>query len=355
MKKLAMALLLVASAVNAQPPDVPGKTMPPAVPSVAAQAPSEVTPPSEPATLLVTNLPQNAVVWIDGERANITGNTRRFVTPPLPAGTWVYDLKISANGIEYHTKIKARAGYTTPLDMGNYFAAVRQVSPMASPFPLPAPSSGADRKPGQPTADGNNEAASLWPRGFPKPLGLVRYQRARFTQAIATTNGSPSIDAVDRRAQLRKWQVPGGLEHVEGWSSTLYKFQPRDGKAWKERIPVWNGGFWSANYGYGWVTTDKKAMQNELGLRRSYPDGTLFVDVLSHRGKVFEVRYAEKQRGSWDRFIAFKDVAARPIGYHPPSRSECRECHSQTGTGGYATGLVPGGDTVISDPFGSLE
>src|ERR1019366_2075659 len=95
--------------------------------------------------------------------------------------------------------------------------------------------------------------------------------------------------------------------------------------------------------------------------KRSYANGTIFADILSNKdGKVFEARFAEKRDdGTWDRYVAFKDVSARPSGYHGLTSKDCRTCHESTtdgpGTGGYALGLIPGGDTIISDPFQELE
>lgn len=206
----------------------------------------------------------------------------------------------------------------------------RTVSQSAVPFVEPPSSAGRD---------GDDMAAGPWPKSLPKPNELRRFTRAKYTQAIATTNNAPSIDLVHRSRLEAKWQVPGGLEGVSGWHSDVYRMRAKV-KTWQTYMPVLN------RFGY---------FQNELGYTRSYEDGTTFADVLSKDGKVFEVRYAVKRDGHWDRFVAFKDVSARPSGYAPPTSKQCVECHSQTGSGNYGVGMVPGGDTIISEPLEGLE
>src|SRR6185369_2028701 len=118
-----------------------------------------------------------------------------------------------------------------------------------------------------------------------------------------------------------RWQVPGGMAGVVGWQSDLYKFVPEGGSVWVGGISVKN------SLGY---------FQTEGGWKRSYPVGAWFADVLSHRGKVFEVRFAEKQDDGWHRYVAFKDRAARPPGYTGLKQS-CASCHDgdeKPGSGG---------------------
>ena len=97
--------------------------------------------------------------------------------------------------------------------------------------------------------------------------------------------------------------------------------------------------------------------QHNRGHLRSYPDGTEFHDVLTNTktGRVFEHRVAEKEDGRWRRYILFRDKQQWPAGYERPSVSAWPARHADAGTGGYATGLVPGGDTILSDPLHGLE
>jgi len=173
---------------------------------------------------------------------------------------------------------------------------------------------------------------------------MTPYESAKNTQAIYQTRNvgdaffRRAIDAVPRTALERKWQVPGGLESVHGWESVLLKRVPVGGRQYVADIGVRNSS------GY---------IQYEHGWRREYPDGTVFADVLAADGEPFEVRVAEKDAGVWNRYVVYRNVAARPAGYQPVRG--CVACHAEAGTGAYGAGLVPGGDTVISDPFGAIR
>lgn len=179
--------------------------------------------------------------------------------------------------------------------------------------------------------------------------GFARYEPARFTQSIFTVTDlntgyhGPRIDPVPRSRLEAKWQVPGGLVGVRGWKSDIYVKKGVDFIIYNNwPIPVKNGfGFY----------------QTEVGFARGFADGAAFIDVLTNTrtGKIFEVRVAEKNDSKWSRFVDWRDRSQRPSGYRPPRARDCRRCHSETGTGGYAVGLVPGSDTVISYPFPQLE
>lgn len=174
-------------------------------------------------------------------------------------------------------------------------------------------------------------------RGLGFLADLEPYQTARYTQEIAVTNNRDRITPIHRRNLETRWQVPGGLDGLTGWTSQL--FRSASGRRFVADIPVWNG----SNY------------QNNRGWKRRYDDGTVFADVLSTDAGVFEVRVAEKQNGEWQRYVAYSDVSKAPIGYRRLSSADCRKCHAEAGTGNYAAPLVPGGDTVFSDPYPELE
>lgn len=150
---------------------------------------------------------------------------------------------------------------------------------------------------------------------------------------------------VDRNKQEERWVVPGGMDGIDGWRSDLYKRLKSPTKITFGSIPVRNNIPPPAGFGWQW----------EKGWTRLYDDDTLFVDVLSHKDKVFEVRFAEKKDGVWDRRVAFRDINNRPPGYDGLKGKTCASCHEQSGLGGYAVGLVPGGDGVISDPIPVVE
>lgn len=228
-----------------------------------------------------------------------------------PDGTKRIDLPVSASDSE----IRQAAGLERPL---------------ARPFSRPG-----ERR----TADDDGKATGPWPKTISRE-GFERYVPARYTQSIATRDNAPAIDAVHRSNLKMEWQVPGGMEGVDGWSSDLYRYVPKGWqREWTAHLPVLNsfGNF-----------------QTELGWTRAYPDGTVFMDVLSNEGKVFEARIAEKQEGKWERYVAYRDTASYPSGYTGLTKT-CASCHQQAGTGGYGVGLVPGADTIISDPFPALE
>lgn len=204
------------------------------------------------------------------------------------------------------------------------------------------------RRPGERrTADDDIRGYGSWPVTIAKIEGLERYAPAKYTQSIVTRNNAPAIDAVHRSALSMEWQVPGGMEGVSGWSSDLYRYVPEGWqRQWTARLPVLNS---FGNFQY------------ELGWTRAYPDGTVFMDVLSNAetGKVFEARIAEKNNGAWDRYVAYRDAGQYPAGYEGLKRS-CASCHEgghakAPGTGGYGTALISGSDGIYSDPFPALE
>lgn len=186
-----------------------------------------------------------------------------------------------------------------------------------------------------------DDSHGLWPSTLERPIGLVRYKPARFTQRIY--NQGEVTERIQRSGLEEKWNVPGGMAGLSGWKSEVYRFVPSPPKVWRGGILVKN----SLPPPDGW--------QWERGWKREYPDGTYFADVLSANGVFFEVRYREKIGGRWSNFVAYKNVAARPAGYHGLTMQACTECHNQAGSGSYGVGLVPGGDETISDQFEALE
>ncbi len=182
-----------------------------------------------------------------------------------------------------------------------------------------------------------------WPDDLPFPDGMIRYRTSSFTQSIAVVNNRDSITSIRRGMLERKWIVPGGLENAVGWRSDLYRFLPSMPDVWTGTIFVKNG------FGH---------FQPNRGWKRSYADGTFFCDVLSKQGVVFEIRYREKLNGRWESHVAYRDRDARPEGFVPIRSNACVRCHNTVdgpGTGGYGTGLVPGGDTIVSHGFDELE
>ena len=250
-----------------------------------------------------------------------------------PAGDWVPSL------------VAKLPGYAAPcivvaVPLKTWLEPVKVLSPFATASEIRAALGVIDRK-----VDVKPKPKIGWTWSADDvPEYMEPYRRAEFSQRIAVTNGLDTIIPVPRTNALQQWQVPGGLEGVAGWRSDLYR---NAGGAPAIRritdIAVWNG----------------KAFQNNRGWTRRYDDGAEFLDVLTNTdsGKVFEVRKAIKLGGSWQRFTVYRDKAHWPSGYGGPAKLDCRGCHEQAGTGGYADdkGLIPGGDTVFSNPFPELE
>lgn len=191
------------------------------------------------------------------------------------------------------------------------------------------------------TAEVESDAASSWQWSDEDvPEYMERYTPGKYTQSIFKNQFGSQIRKVPRTQQEEKWRVPGGLAGIGGWESELWRWSPR--QVTLGSIPVLN------RFGY---------FQNELGYRAKYEPGAEFLDVLRNRetGKVFEVRKAMKTGNGWQRFVTYRRAEHRPRGYHGPKGLNCHSCHDEAGTGGYATGLVPGGDTVLSVPFDALE
>jgi hypothetical protein len=182
----------------------------------------------------------------------------------------------------------------------------------------------------------------LWLSPEPMPLRAKKFTSATTTQSIYIqpySDGSNwhHIDHYPVSRLEEKWRVSGGMEGLSGWKSDKYRTLPPNGevKTWTELIPVTNR--------FGLIQLNK-------GIRRSYPDGTRFDDILSTEGIVFEHRVRRKESGVWKSEIIYENKLARPEGY-TGLKVSCSSCHSQTGTGIYGAGLVPGADTIISDPL----
>lgn len=326
-KFFATCIVLFASVANAQPPQV---TVPPQAPPVEADPSPPVVKKElseyEIKYLQAMRTKTPFVVYVNCDERKVSGTIgirvdenngdarpRIIVAPRLPAGGPM----LSPNA----TIDQIRAASTEGTE----------AKAMPSPFGL---------RPGEEQRTADDDAP--WPAGLPFPTGAQRYAPSKFTQR---TFNKGIIEPV-RRAELKmKWQVPGGMEGVRGWRSDLYRYVP-DGyqDSWKAWIAVFNG------------SND----QDEVAWTRSRPEGTFYMDVLSHKGKVFEVRVRERDKDyagnlKWSSFISFRDPESRPPGYVALTSKDCAGCHNEAGTGGYGVGLVPGGGTVLSDPFPSLE
>jgi hypothetical protein len=172
------------------------------------------------------------------------------------------------------------------------------------------------------------------------PKGAVRYESETHTQKVFVLSERDVIQRVRIRDLLdRRWHQPGGLEGVTGWTSERYRTLP-DGVG----VRVWVGDLVVKN-GLGYRQPNKAIL-------RIYPEGTRFDEILrnSETKKIFEHRSRILKSSGWESRVEYAGSAARPRGYSGLKVS-CASCHREAGTGGYAEGLVPGGDTVLGDPM----
>ena len=237
-------------------------------------------------------------------------------------------------------QLKSKAVWLSGATDQQIFEATGQaVSQPALPFVLP--SDPFNRKNARPEVPGADSSRAL-PSVDMLTKGMTKYVPAKYTQQSFNRSGQGSNKIIHRSTLEEKWNVPGGLAGLRGWTSVLYRN--------KAHVNNWFGhvdpndspqiGVWGS----------------EITHQRSYDDGAVFADILTNdKGQPFEVRLAEKIDGQWHRYIAFKDPDARPIGYTSPTRKECRACHVQAGSGGYGNAMIPGGDEVLSDPLTGLE
>lgn len=310
-----IASLLLITAI-AQPPDVPGKSLPPMVPGFVDQDQGVKKEPTQTPPMEIT-VEQPKVVFVGVKQRDVTG------TETLRDDTWhpysaviVYP-KGHGNG----TELRASA-----TDTDIRVAAGLEVRRMATPFDK-------SLRPGEVrTVDddftANGRLAFL--------RDLVPYTTATQTQ-VSGRRWSGVISAHSRDALELKWRVPGGMVNVHGWSSVLLK-----SRGTTPTVEL--------------VRQDENDHSSAITWGRTYPDGTVFADVLRNAtGTVFEVRVAEKNLGRWDRYIAYRNTTARPFGYRLLRSNDCAECHNQAGVGAYAGAAIPGGDSVLSDPYDVLE
>lgn len=187
------------------------------------------------------------------------------------------------------------------------------------------------------------------------PPGSVRFESAKWTQSISVLNSGGYDHDIIKPASVKamedtRWHQPGGMHGLKGWKSERYKYLPpgKSVRHWIGNIEVENSIPNGLRKPDG---TPDHYRQNNRGILRAYPDGTRFDELLMNTdGRIFEHRVREKVDGKWLSTVYFKDEEARPTGYNG-LKVTCSSCHAEAGTGKYNDGLVPGGDTVLSDPL----
>jgi hypothetical protein len=178
---------------------------------------------------------------------------------------------------------------------------------------------------------------SVWPAAIPFPEDVEAYQSAKLVQHTGNRSGTGAHFTESRSVLPRKWSVPGGLEGINGWRSVLLR--SKDNHSVSKR-----------------VRANPAEHLGEIVYAKVYERATFYDLLLNSDGKPFELREATKRDGKWERFVAWKDVSARPAGYVPfKSSSDCITCHSEAGSGGYGAARNPGWDTVLSEPLDGVE
>ncbi len=223
----------------------------------------------------------------------------------------------------------------------NYYAvnddaAIRQRAGLeASVSAIPFASSSRERSQAG-IADDSHFVGGRWQAGLAFLNDLEPYQSARRVQQTFR-RWSGYIGSVDRLSVKPEWRIAGGLVGVSGWSNQLF------------RTP-------NLRQATSLVRQDESDSSSAVTWWRNYPSGATFADVIRNDdGRIFEVRVAEKHGANWERYVAFRDVSARPHGYESLTRSQCANCHNQAGNSAYADSAIPGADTIISDPIEPVE
>lgn len=170
--------------------------------------------------------------------------------------------------------------------------------------------------------------------------GSKKYEPETKTQSISVLDNRDNIQIVSIKTLEKKWHQSGGMEGIDGWTSEKYRYLPEPPKTFIGDISV------------SFQDQGKTHFQFNRGIKRVYADGTRFDDILKNKetNQVFEHRVREKKDGKWTSRVLYSDEKARPKGYTGLTVT-CASCHNEAGTGKYNGGLVPGGDTVLSDPL----
>ena len=187
----------------------------------------------------------------------------------------------------------------------------------------------------------------VWPRDVDMPPGLRFYARSEYSQRLTITNDRDTLRIVRQDTddvftnaptvlnpnRISPWKVSGGMDKVRGFQSKTALAIPK-GQAIR---------YWSERVEAGAAHPLPRASW-------SFPVGTVAADLLSHDGKLFEVRTLTKTAKGWHSEIVWGSGVKVP-GYTGPGR-RCHECHDKVGSGGYGV-RVRGSDGLFSFwPFG---
>jgi hypothetical protein len=186
------------------------------------------------------------------------------------------------------------------------------------------------------------EIYKIWPKTVPFPARLHFYTRSGYSQRLTITNGldhhvwmpvSQDDGISSERNPNRKfpWATSGGTDDLPDFKSHVGVSFPKDAEVeiYTERV--------------------------EAGARRllpmykwNWPKGSIFIDMLTHKNQVFEIRRREKLGDEdWVSKIVFQDADKAPKDFKGAGQS-CLSCHGKTGSqDGYGI-RIRGGDTVFS-------
>jgi hypothetical protein len=202
----------------------------------------------------------------------------------------------------------------------------------------------------------NTRLRKMWPTEIAgeRPPNLWFYKRATETQRLTELVGHPDVQWVsieDGTNDEFPWATPGGLHQAArgDYRSHVGISLPADAKIAKWVEKTWNIGAYIPNQKW------------------SYPDNTVFVDLLTDRaGRLFEIRTLTKYRSGWEGERVFTNKRYRPRGWLSVSATAnnagltpsaiptntCASCHAHAGESrGYANALR-GGDGIFSfNPF----
>ena len=212
---------------------------PPPAGSVPFAQPREATPPATipetqgryllqaayytPATAdratVTVRLPADAVLYAEGRRLNLSGDTRAFVTPPLPPGEYGYTFRAEyvRNGelLSRTRQVAVRAGASAMVEFAEFDLASRSAPsgtpatavPAASPTPTPTPTPVPSVPP--PPA-GNGASGSLVVKA-PAPIPPTPV-----SATPAGRTGSPAPPADAKAARITVKLPPGAVLYVDG-------------------------------------------------------------------------------------------------------------------------------------------
>lgn len=167
---------------------------------------------------------------------------------------------------------------------------------------------------------------SFWPKDVDMPAGMVAYVPTRKSQRLTITNdvdtnliydkdqddhfsNAPTVINPNRQTP---WAVPGGLDGATGWESVIAVAMPGQPTVYNTRV-------------------EAGARHPLPKLRWTFPEGTVFADLLVKDGKPFELRTRRKVDGQWVSRVEYRDRDAAPVNYHGAGKA-CIECHQHAGS-----------------------